>query len=60
MLSIRRYPRSHPISDTKTVVLKIIQLVERVLKIRRIRRVRRLRVKMVYNSGFHFIWVSLR
>jgi hypothetical protein len=41
-------------------------LVGRVLKIRKIRRVRRARrarrarAKVVRNSGFYFIWVSLR
>jgi len=57
MLSIRRYSRAHLISNTKTIVLKIIQSAERVLKMRRMRRAR---VKIVYNSGFHFIWASLR
>jgi len=51
------YSRSHLISHTKTIVLKIIQSAERVLKIRRKRRVK---AKIVYNSGFYFIWVSLR
>jgi len=57
MLSIHRYSRAYLISNTKTIVLKIIQSAERVLKMRRKRRVR---AKIVYNSGFHFIWVSLR
>ena len=57
MLSIRMYSRSHLTSHTKTIVLKIIQSAERVLKMRRKRRVR---AKIVYNSGFYFIWVSLR
>jgi len=55
MLRIHRYTRAYLISNTKTIVLKIIQLVERVSKIRRVGRVRRVRVKIVYNSGFHFI-----
>ena len=57
MLSIRRYFRAYLILNIKTIVLKMIQLAERVLKIRVVRRVR---VKIVYNSGFYFIWVSLR
>jgi hypothetical protein len=69
MLSIHRCPRAYLILNIKITVLKIIQSVERVLKIRRIRitriirirrRMRRIRVKIVYNSGFYFIWVSLR
>jgi len=51
------YSRSHLTSHTKTIVLKMIQSAERVLKMRRKKRVR---TKIVYNSGFHFIWVSLR
>jgi len=55
MLRIYRYTKAYLISNTKTIVLKIIQSVERVLKIRRMGRARRVRVKIVYNSGFHFI-----
>jgi len=55
MLRIRRYTRAYLILNTKIIVLKIIQLVERVLKIRRVRRARRVKVKIAYNSGFHFI-----
>ena len=57
MLSIRRYSRAYLILNIKIIVLKIIELVEKILKIRRVKRVR---VKIVYNSGFYFIWVSLR
>jgi len=60
MLRIYRYTRAYLTLNTKIIVLKIIQLVERVLKIRRVGRARRVRVKIVYNSGFYFIWVSLR
>jgi len=60
MLRIRRYTRAYLTSNTKTIVLKIIQSIERVLKIRRVGRARRVRVKIIYNSGFYFIWVSLR
>jgi len=49
MLRIRRYTRAYLTLNIKTIVLKMIQLVERVLKIRRVK------VKIVYNSGFHFI-----
>jgi len=55
MLRIHRYTRAYLILNIKTIVLKIIQLVERVLKIRRVGRARRVRVKIAYNSGFHFI-----
>jgi len=60
MLRIHRYTRAYLTSNTKIIVLKIIQSVERVSKIRRVGRARRVRVKIVYNSGFYFIWVSLR
>jgi len=60
MLRIRRYTRAYLTLNTKIIVFKIIQSVERVLKIRRVGRVKRVRVKIVYNSGFYFIWVSLR
>jgi len=60
MLRIYRYTRAYLILNTKIIVLKIIQLVERVSKIRRVGRARRVRVKIAYNSGFYFIWVSLR
>jgi len=55
MLRIYRYTRAYLTSNTKTIVLKIIQSVERVSKIRRVGRARRVRVKIVYNSGFYFI-----
>jgi len=55
MLRIYRYTRAYLTSNTKTIVLKIIQSVEKISKIRRVGRARRVRVKIVYNSGFHFI-----
>jgi len=55
MLRIYRYTRVYLTSNTKIIVLKIIQSVERVSKIRRVERVRRVRVKIAYNSGFYFI-----
>jgi len=60
MLRIHRYTRAYLTLNTKIIVLKIIQLVERVSKIKRVGRARRVKVKIAYNSGFHFIWVSLR
>jgi hypothetical protein len=32
----------------------------KIRRVRRVRRARRARAKIVRNSGFHFIWVSLR
>jgi len=55
MLRIHRYTRAYLTSNIKIIVLKIIQSVERVSKIRRVERARRVRVKIAYNSGFHFI-----